>query len=312
MNASNAETRSLSLRGVYTDKTEKTVTNTGVITNSEFTIVTIDSTYLDIIAADAEWYSSNNAAVQVVRGILTARAPGIVFIWARFHNIVSDSVLVSARVADVAPGLILDPPDVVLIFQNSIVVSGTVQAFSILKISEQVSGYLNPNVSYNDSVGFHETVTGLSPGIRIIKVTAQHPTRTDLFTTKYKSVYYHTYSSQEADSIVGPWHGECFGRPLNFIVSKNLYMSRYDISGTIDIQFRGYGVVKDIDIIGLVNSNGDINLNISKSIEGFSISGSLTGHFRNTGHAQGTITAQMKKSGWPDLGFKESWWAEKE
>jgi hypothetical protein len=312
MNSTNTETRSLNLRGVYTDETETTVTNTGVITNSGFTIVTIDSTYRDINAADAEWYSSNNAVVQVVKGILTARTPGFAFVWAQIQNVVSDSVLVNARVADTAPGLILDPPDVIVIFQNSIVVSGTVQAYSVLRIQEPTSGYLNPNVSYNDTTGFHETVTGLSPGIRIIHVTAQHPTRADLFTTKDKCVYYYTYGSQEADSIVGPWHGECFGRPLNFIVSKDPILPRYGISGTLDIQFLGYGVIQDVDIRGPINSNGDINLNVSKSTQGYSISGSLTGHFRNTGQAQGIITAQMKKSGWPDLGFRESWWAEKE
>ena len=301
------EARSVTLNGVYLDKTQTTVTNTGVITSSEFTVVTIDSIFRSVNINDARWYSSQSSVVQASPGSIKALASGTGYVWAECQGIKSDSILVNARIKDVAPGLILDPPDVILTFQNSVHISGTVQTSSRLCIEELGTNFLD--TSYNTNGYFQKTITGLNTGLSQVTVKALHSTRNDLVNVRNKTVFYYTYYSPAADSIVGAWHGECGGRPINFIVSKSALVSRYDISGTIDIQILNYGLIQDVQLFGIVNNDGSFNLSATKTFEGFTVSGSLNGQFHTVGKANGSITGSLKKSGWLNLSFKESWWA---
>jgi hypothetical protein len=98
---------------------------------------------------------------------------------------------------------------------------------------------------------------------------------------------------------------------FNFNISKSVIFSRYDINGHIDIQFEGIGVVRDITLTGVVNSDGTISASLSKSYEGFSISGSFSGYFKTTGTGQGSYSASAKKTGWPALSGTADWTAVK-
>jgi hypothetical protein len=119
------------------------------------------------------------------------------------------------------------------------------------------------------------------------------------------------FGSGAADSLTGLWNGTTYGRDFYFTISKNSLLNRYDIGGTIDIQFAGYGLIRDIQLVGLVNGDGTINQLVSGAAEGFSISGSMTGYFKSLGSGTGTIAAKATRAGWPDLGFRADWIAVK-
>jgi hypothetical protein len=274
-------------------------------------VTATDTTTQSIAPGDASWSSSNNTVATVSQGIVTARSAGTANISATISNVGSIPLLVNVKAVNTAPGLILDPPQTSLIFQNSISVTGNVQQQAILLISETSSGHNNPNVTYDANGNFSEKITGFVTGYRTINATAQNPNQVNLSTTRYKYVYYYQYSSPEADSIVGDWIGTTLGMNFNFNISKSAFFSRYDINGHIDIQFEGIGVVRDITLTGFVNSDGTIAASLSKSYEGFSISGSFSGYFKTTGTGQGSYSASAKKTGWPALSGTADWTAVK-
>jgi hypothetical protein len=226
--------------------------------------------------------------------------------------LISDSLLIEVRADEVAPALSVDMPDASLIFRDTMIIPGTVQKYALLRIDELTTGFSRPDIKYNPDGTFRETITGLVPGLRIFSITAQNPTRSDLKTIIMKCVLYYSYGSAGADSITGQWSGECAGRPINFVVTKNQYLPRYDITGVIDIQFLNYGLIQGINLIGAVNSDGTMNLEASKSYQGYSISGTLTGLFHTTGKADGTISCEINSSILPAVKFKDSWWAVKQ
>jgi hypothetical protein len=311
LDATDRETKDLKLSGIFLDKTKKTVSNTGVITHSEFIVISIDSNYRTINATDADWISSN-ANVQIIRhGTMRAEIPGTTLVWAQYQGMTSDTLIVNARMHDVAPGLALNPSNDIFTLQNFVQIQGTVQRFSRLRMSESISGFVDTNVTYDADGNFNRTVTGLVPGKSTIVVKAYHNTRDDLVTTRTRNVYYFNFGSLTADSIVGNWRGECGGKPIVFSISKNQYLPRYDISGTIDIQCYGYGLIQDVVLWGIVNNDGSMSITATKEFEGFSVSGTLKGKFRSVGTGDGSLAGSLRKNGWIDFSFNESWWAKK-
>lgn len=305
------ETQSLNLRGIIVNTTQQTITNSGIITDASYTVTSTDTTTQAVAPNEAIWYTSNNAVASVVQGVVTARFPGSTYISATIDNVRTIPLLVIVNAANTAPGLILDPPQTSLIFENTIVVSGNVQQQAKLLISEPSSGYNNANVPYDANGNFSQQISGLVVGYRTINATAQHPTQANLSTTRFKYVYYYQYLSPAADSIVGDWLGTTLGSNFNFTISKSVIFSRYDINGHIDIQFEGIGLVRDITLVGVVNSNGTIAASLSKAFEGFSISGNFTGYFKTTGTGEGSYGASAKKTGWPALSGTAGWTAVK-
>jgi hypothetical protein len=312
ISATDKETKDIGLNGIYLNKTEKTVSNSGLITHAEFTVTTIDSLYRQVNVNDAQWFSSTNNVIMSKRGTIRAELPGIACIWAECQGIWSDTIVVSSRVRDVAPGLVLNPSDDIFTFQNSVQITGTVQLLSRLRMQESNSGFTDTNVLFDLNGNFNRTVSGLKPGKSTIVVKAFHNTRDDLVTTRTRTVYYFDFGTIMADSIVGRWSGECGGKAIVFTISKNQYLPRYDISGTIDVQCYGYGIIQDVLLWGIVNNDGSMNLSATKEFDGFTVSGALNGRFQSTGYGKGTISGSLKKAGWIDFPFNESWWAKKQ
>lgn len=305
------ETQTLNLRGMKVNTSQQTTTNSGIITEVTYTVTATDTTTQAVGLGDATWSSTNNSVATVSQGVVTARSAGTANISAAVGNVSSIPLLVNVKAVNTAPGLILDPPQTSLIFENSISVTGNVQQQTKLLITEASSGHNDTAVSYDANGTFSERITGLVTGYRPINVTAQNRNLPNLSTTRFKYVYYYQYLSPEADSICGDWIGTTLGSNFNFNISRSVIFSRYDINGHIDIQFEGIGVVRDITLTGVVNSNGTIAASLSKSYEGFSISGSFSGYFKTTGTGQGSYGASAKKTGWPALSGTADWTAVK-
>ncbi len=309
--SSNNDSRTLRLSGLVVNTSTRTMSNTGLVSSAEFTVTTIDSSYQPLDNNEASWTSSNASVATVSAGTVTGKSPGFAQITASYRNLTTPPVVVRVKLAETQPGLSLDPPDFVITLQNQASVSGFVQIGAVLSVSEPNSGFAINNLTYDGDGHYATLVTGLNPGLRAITVRATHPTRSDLFTERYKLVYYLTFGSGAADSLTGLWRGTTYGHDFYFTVSKNSLLNRYDISGTIDLQFAGYGLVREIQLVGIVNGDGTINQQVSGTAEGFTISGSMTGYFKTLGTGEGTIAAKATRTGWPDLGFRADWTAVK-
>jgi len=305
-------TETFSLRGTNVSTSQQQISNSGVITDADYTVTTSDTTTQTVKAGDAEWGSTNSSVATVSLGVVTAIGPGVANIIASVGNVVSPPLVVSVQAVNTAPGLTLNPPQFSVIFTNSVAVSGNVQPSAKLLVSEASSGHNNQNVAYNASTGsFAESITGLVTGFRTIVVTAQNASQPSLATTRYKYVYYYAYLSPAADSICGNWLGTTLGRNFNFAISRDQFLPRYDINGHIDIQFEGLGVVRDITLTGIVNQDGTMSVTLTQSYEGFTISGNLGGYFKSVGTGEGSYGAAAKKSGWPSISATATWTAVK-
>ena len=305
-------TESFSLRGTSVSTSQQQISNSGVITDAEYTVTTTDTTTEAVSVGDAQWATTNSAVVSASRGVVTAVGPGVANIIASVGNVVSPPLVVSVQAVNTAPGLTLNPPLVSVIFTSSVTVSGNVQTSAKLIVSEASSGHNDQNVAYAASTGaFAETVSGLLTGFRTIVVTAQNPNQPSLATTRYKYVYYYTYLSSAADSICGNWQGTTLGRNFNFNISRDQFLPRYDINGHIDIQFDGLGLVRDVTLTGIVNQDGTMSVSLTQTYEGFTISGNLGGYFKTTGTGEGSYAASAKKTGWPSVSGSADWTAVK-
>ncbi|MFA6468618.1 MAG: hypothetical protein WCW35_06960 [Bacteroidota bacterium] len=307
----NAESRQVSLIGAIINTTEKTLRNTGVMVDLNYTIRTIDTVFQGVDVAGAEWITTNSDVASVSKGLITARNPGYAQIYARVGNTTSNFLVVNVRAVDTAPGLSLDPPETILIFEDHTTISGYVQQGAILRVIEPDSGLDTNNVIYTTAGTFIVPVIGLNQGIRLITARATNPNNAALFTERQKTVIYYQPYTIEADKIVGNWLGTTLGKNFNFRITHSPIPLRYDIEGKLDIQFEGVGLVRDIDLIGFLNPNGTISATLSKSTNGFSISGKFDGYFKTTGTGEGSYSAKAEKSGWPKISFKEKWTAVK-
>ncbi|MBI2428989.1 MAG: Ig-like domain-containing protein [Ignavibacteriales bacterium] len=307
----NGESRQFSIMGSIVSVSERTIKNSGVMTDAEFTVRQIDTTYQSVDASSAEWVSTNSSVASVSNGLVTARSPGYAAISAVIGTTSSQSIVVNVRPVDTAPGLSLDPPYNVIQFENFSSMSGVVQQNAVLSVTEPNSGFSNANVAYSSDGTFNMTVTGLNPGVRTITVRATHPTNSALFTERYKTVAYYQPGTPAANAIVGDWLGTTLGKNFDFTISNSIIPTRYDINGTIEIHFEGIGTVQGIQLTGIINPNGTIDVTLAKSHNGFSISGKLNGSFKTLGTGEGEYSAKAEKSGWPKISFNEKWTAVK-
>jgi hypothetical protein len=310
LNANN-ESRQLALIGLIVNTTEKTITNTGMMTDARYTIRTSDTVYQSVVASKAQWISSNTAVATVTNGLVVGKSAGYAQISARIGNASTKILAVNVRAVDTAPGLSLNPPAAMLIFENSVMVSGIVQQQAVLSVTEPNSGFSNQSVVYGSDGSFGVTVTGLNQGARIITARARHATNAALYTERSKGVIYYEPNTPEANGIVGNWLGTTLGKNFNFSISHSIIPTRYDISGKMDIQFEGVGLIRDIDLLGVLNNNGTINAALSKSYQGFTVSGKFSGYFKSAGTGEGEYSAQATKTGWPKVSFNDKWTAVK-
>ena len=150
-------------------------------------------------------------------------------------------------------------------------------------------------------------IVDLDYGNNIFQIEAQNNDGSNLNTTKSVTITYLSF-----DDITGHWKGETITRPFSFDIYQ--LVNQYVIDGTltIDLTFMGGPlIIEDIIVFGLINSDGTINAELSKTADDMSISGLLVGSFSTSGVAGGNYTLTIELLG-TSLAHTEEWTAEKQ
>ncbi len=195
---------------------------------------------------------------------------------------------VFVREPQVAPELNIDPPLRVLVFGESGTISGTVTPGANLTV-----GGVSEN--YDSEGNFFTTVGGLVVGENEVQVVAVNPDDASLQTAASKFFIREMFGPDA--SIVGNWRGTTLGLDFPFEVRYNADGERYDLTGTMSIDFQGFGVVEDIRIEGIVNADGSIDATLSFDNSGIRVSGDFRGFFSDDGTALGNYGAQLRVGG---------------
>lgn len=313
--AENNESRQFSIVGSLVNVTERTLTNKGIIASTTYIVRDVDTVLQYVDPGKGAWQSSNPSVATVSKGLVIGKSPGTALITTSIGKAVSAPIVVNVRAVHTAPGLSLDPPELIFILQNYVSVSGTVQKGALLSVSEPNSGFDAQNVSYSADGAYSLSVTGLKEGFSTITVRAANPNDPTKVSARSKGIFYFAPNTIGANAIVGDWLGTTLGKNFNFTISNSIIPTRYDISGTIEIDFKsaglGLGTVKDINLTGFLDHNGSINVAIAKEAQGFKISGTFKGSFSSAGTGKGSYSAQAVKSGWPKISFNDVWTAVK-
>ena len=296
-------TYTLAIQGIFTETSENTVINSGVLAEASYTYLVTDTTAESIDASRPDWYSSNHAVATVSEGKIKGRAAGTAEIWAMISEIFSDTLVVVVSSPQLPPELILDPPPVQLVFQDSATISGRVTAG--LDVTLTVAG---DTIDYNEN-GEFSTVISLVIGENDIRVMAIN-SENGLSTSKSKLIVFYQLDNA---GITGYWEGETLTRPFGFDIFELLGV--YVIDGTMTVDFTMLGgplIVQDIIIFGQVDEDGTINAILSKEWEGFTITGTLEGIFLDSGTAEGSYGVKIIKEGWPTASASATWWAQRQ
>ena len=296
-------TYELSVEGIYTETSENTVNNSGVFAEVNYIYITTDTTTESIAANRLEWYSSNPSVAAVNKGTVTGMGIGHAAIWAMLGDIISDSVIFLITRQDLPPDLVIDPPPVQLIFQDSSTVSGWVTPGMDITLT------VNSDTVYYDSRGRFSHGVNLSLGTNNFIVTATN-NENGLTATGSKVIIYYTLDTA---GIEGTWEGETLTRPFGFEIynSSGLYV----IDGYLTIDFTILGgpmVVENIVIAGLIRPNGTIDATASLEGAGIVVTGFLEGFFLDSGNAEGSYGLNITKDGWPNASASATWWPERQ
>ena len=297
------DTYTLSVKGIFTETSENTVNNSGLFAEANYTYITSDTTLEYITASSAEWYSSNSSVASVNNGTVTGIWGGSAAIWTTLGELTSDTVIFLITGQDLPPDLVIDPPPVQLIFQDSSNVSGRVTPGMDITLT------VNGDTVYYDSDGRFSHGVHLSLGTNNFIVTATN-NENGLTATASKEIIYYTLDTA---GIEGTWEGETLTRPFEFEIYNS--SGFYVIDGYLTINFTILGgpmVVENIVIAGLIRPDGMIDATASLESEGIVVSGFLEGFFLDSGNAEGSYGLSITKDGWPNASASATWWAERQ
>ncbi len=297
------KSQNIKLNGIFTETVEAKVTNNGVLTEAVFTYLTTDTTIDRLSASQADWHSSNEDVVTVSAGEVAGVSPGQAQIWATYLELTSDTITIDVSSPQLPPDLIVDPPLMQLVFQDSSTVAGNITAGmdATLLINSDT-------VSYAANGRFAEVVY-LDLGANTFLVKAIN-NNNNLYATRTKRI---TYLPMADAGITGRWEGETLTRPFGFDIVEQFGV--FVLNGTMIVDFTMLGgplMIQDIIIAGQVNPDGNIEAQLSGEYQGFTISGWLRGTFRDSGYANGRYGVMIEKPGWPTASTNAAWWAERQ
>ena len=291
--------KNIPVKGIYIKVDNNTITNKGGITITGYTVVNTDTVMKDMDESSLNWYSSNDTVASVTNGIIqTSIYGGLTAITASADSIISNTIYVIVSSGE--PLLTIDPPMSQIVFQSIGNISGWV-------VGSDFSLEINSNsIEYSTEGRFNESVT-LIVGENTFNIKATNNDQLALSTTKTKKIINLSF-----DDITGNWKGETLTRPFSFDIYQ--LVNQYVIDGTltIDLTFMGGPlIIEDIIVFGLINSDGTINAELSKTADDMSISGLLVGSFSTSGVAGGNYTLTIELLG-TSLAHTEEWTAEKQ
>lgn len=294
--------RIFSVTGTFIEVTENTIVNSGAIIDTFF-LDTYSEYYLgQVHAVNLNWYSSNTFAATVSDGKVSAKSPGNTFIWAESEQITSDSVYIQISGIDQQPKLVLEPPPIQLIFQDTSNVKGNVTPGMDLMLT------INDSAIDHDTEGNIFVPVELDTGINHFSVKAVNNVN-GLFDEKEKTIIYYPF---DMSGIEGNWAGETLGRPFSFEIYN--YMGIYVIDGTLTVDVTMLGgplVVENIVIYGLIRSDGTIDVEASLDESGVSVTGSMDGYFLNSGLSEGHYSLKVSVDGVASVRTGAVWTAER-
>jgi len=202
-----------------------------------------------------------------------------------------------------APVLEIDGLPVKVVFEPQSFISGRV-------IGHNYTLTINTDTIDVSSEGYFNKIVDLDYGNNTFQIEAQNNDGSNLNTTKSVTIKYLYFTD-----IEGTWKGETLTRPFTFEISQNeIIPFRYDIHGTFTASlpsFGGFSIEEDVAIIGLINYDGTIDVQLSKETSEMSILGSLNGYFSTSGLAAGSYTLSFELFGVP-FSHTEEWTAEKQ
>ena len=292
--------KNLLVNGIYVKVENNTITNTGGIAITSYTVVNTDTVVKGIDGSTLDWYSSNNSVATVDNGELESTIyGGLTEITTYKDLLISNTIYVMVQAG--APLLIIDPPVTEIVFQQeSGNVSGWVAGTDFtLKLNSN-------NIEFSDEGRFNESVS-LNVGENTFDIIATNNDESAFSITRIKKIINLSF-----DDITGHWKGETITRPFSFDIYK--LADQYIINGTLTVDLTIFGwseVVEDIVVIGLINNDGTIDAQLSKEASEMSISGSLEGLFSTSGLAAGSYTLSIESFGVP-FSHTEEWTAEKQ
>ena len=291
--------KNIPVKGIYIKVDNNTITNKGGIALTSYTVVNIDTVIKDMDEYSLSWFSSNDTVASVTNGMIhTSIYGGITSITASADSIISNTIYVIVSSGE--PLLTIDPPASQIVFQSIGNISGWV-------VGSDFSLEMNSNaIEYSTEGRFNESVT-LIVGENTFDIKATNNDQLALSTTKTKNIINLSF-----DDITGYWKGETLERPFSFDIYQ--LVNQYVIDGTltIDLTFMGGPlIIEDIIVFGLINSDGTINAELSKTANDMSISGLLVGSFSTSGIASGNYTLIIELLG-TSLSHTEEWTAEKQ
>ena len=292
--------KKISVEGIFIEYEDNTIVNKGGITSAYYTILNTDTLIQQIDENIINWHSSYDSIATINNGIINStNYGGYTQITASIDSISSNTL--NVQVSKGEPLLYIDPPlTQIVFFKTSDYISGSVIGLGFsLKINSNSVQYSND--------GYFNQLVNLNDGENIFNIIAKNNDDIGLSATKIKKIINISYND-----IVGYWEGETLTRPFSF----NIYylLEKYVIDGdlTVDLSLLGGPlVVQDIIVFGLINDDGTIDAELSKSSNQMSILGNLIGSFSDTGLAEGSFTLSIEFLG-NTFSHNEKWFAEKQ
>ncbi|MBC8256582.1 MAG: hypothetical protein H8E85_04655 [Candidatus Marinimicrobia bacterium] len=288
----------LSAEGIYSQKDKITISNNGVLSYTEYVEINIDTIVQSLNNKDITWISADQFVAQVSNGTILGISKGETNITGKIDSLLSNSIVV--RVASGEPLLSINPPIFEVLFQSEGTISGWV-------VGGELDLTINDNIVNVSENGQFEEIVSLEAGVNDFIVIAKNIDELGLSVSKTKQILYLFF-----DDIVGNWEGETLTRPFSFNIYK--LGDEYLIAGTMTIDLTFFGgeyIVENIAVLGLINSDGTIDAELSLSTSDFSVTGSLEGSFSNEGTAGGSFTLSVGMFG-VSIAHSEQWTAVKQ
>ncbi len=278
----------LPLEGLDFVNETTTESGQGLFTGYYDLTTTSDTVFFTVDPNEVTWTSSDIRVVSVDAGLVTLVGEGAAEVTASLGDIVSNAIPITVSRELEAPTLVVDPPLRQLVFAESASITGIVSLGADLFIASEQSTY--------DATGrFARVMEGFQLGENTVEVIAQNPEDPSL-DARASKLFIYEFPDENA-SIVGLWNGTTQGLDFNFEVAYNADSMRYDLLGTIAIEFLNFGLVEGIRIRGIVNPDGSIDANLSLDEAAVEVGGTFDGFFSDMGTAEGSYAAGLEVGG---------------
>lgn len=284
--------KELGLTGIFENEVTNTIYNKGVISVAKYTITSVKTSYSGISNKHAVWYSTNEEVAIITDGRIIPYGKGYTDIFAEINDIRSDTITVEVLQVNEVPEIIIFMPLIVLVFEDSVIISGRTIENSNIEIQNAI-------IISDDEGNFSYTYNNLSEGINIIEIFVYNPNDEAIYNKKNITINYIPYKSQLASEIAGRWIIMLENDTFNFEITKD--NSEYIFEGTINTEFELLGEIENIYFSGRVMEDGSLDAIINYTQDDIKLIGDITAQFTSTTALQGEVKISAVQKGWIEL-----------